>query len=150
MPFSTSARVLAVRYMHTPRPYSEKWMCHHSSFIFSLAWGVGAQTGPVGAARVSGPPAPSSPTQWRGPLWAAQAPPSGSRHMGLPAEAWDRWGQHCPWSALARGVVKAQNHRLADPDAWVSSAMEPCSWLTPLAPRSSMGVFPWKSLSRPW
>lgn len=39
MPFSTSSRVLAVRYMHTPRPYSEKWMFHDSSFIFSLAWG---------------------------------------------------------------------------------------------------------------
>lgn len=39
MPFNTSSRVLAVRYMHTPRPYSKKWMCHDSSFIFSLAWG---------------------------------------------------------------------------------------------------------------
>lgn len=41
MPFSTRSRVLAVRYMHTPRPYSEKWMFHNSSFIFSLAWGKG-------------------------------------------------------------------------------------------------------------
>lgn len=32
----------------------------------------------------------------------------------------------------------------------VPSAMEPRSGLTPLAPRSSMGMFPWKSLRRPW
>lgn len=42
MPFSTSSRILAVRYMHTPRPNSKKWMFHDSSFIFSLAWGEAA------------------------------------------------------------------------------------------------------------
>ena len=29
-------------------------------------------------------------------------------------------------------------------------AVESMLWLTPLAPRSSMGEFLWKSLSRPW
>lgn len=43
MPFSTSSRVLAVRYMHMPRPNSKKWMFHDSSFIFSLAWGSSKQ-----------------------------------------------------------------------------------------------------------
>ena len=37
-PLRTSSRVLEVRYMHTPRPNSKKWIFHDSSFIFSLAW----------------------------------------------------------------------------------------------------------------
>lgn len=36
MPPSTSSRVLDVLYMQTPRPNSEKWMFHASSFIFSF------------------------------------------------------------------------------------------------------------------
>lgn len=58
MPFSTSSRVLAVRYMHTPRPNSEKWMFHDSSFIFSLAWGEAMRS--FGVTQVAG--ASGSPT----------------------------------------------------------------------------------------
>lgn len=36
IPLRTSSLVLEVRYMQTPRPNSEKWMFHASSFIFSF------------------------------------------------------------------------------------------------------------------
>ena len=55
MPFSTSSRVLAVRYMHMPRPNSKKWMFHDSSFIFSLAWGA-ANRGSAGLTQMPPPP----------------------------------------------------------------------------------------------
>ena len=59
MPFSTSSLILAVRYIHTPRPYSKKWMFHDSSFIFSLAWGKGSREPGVvtwGAGAAAGEP----------------------------------------------------------------------------------------------
>lgn len=36
IPFRTSSLLLEVRYMQTPRPNSEKWMFHASTFIFSF------------------------------------------------------------------------------------------------------------------
>lgn len=72
MPFSTSSRVLAVRYMHMPRPNSKKWMFHDSSFIFSLAWGSRKQ-GVCGA-----DPDATSTSPPRAGVVLRTAPPSAS------------------------------------------------------------------------
>lgn len=97
MPFSTSSRVLAVRYMHMPRPNSKKWMFHDSSFIFSLAWGNSTQA-PVGKSRGAG----ALRLSRKGPSWAEQV------RRGVPG--------HCP--------SPAQGCRLAptSPRAWPARA----------------------------